>query len=182
MCIIVNLGHYAPQMPAIGTYWLAANATLVGRVTLGPMSSVWYGAVVRADDDEVIVGSRSNIQDNAVIHVDSGYPVRLGDDCTVGHSARLHGCTIGNGTVVGMGATILNGAVIGSGCMIGAHTLVPERMSVPDCSLIVGTPARIIKTLDADAVTALRDNAESYVRRWQSYPMQGQSQRIGSAS
>lgn len=143
--------------------WIAPNATVFGHVRLGNQCTILFGAVIRADNDEVNIGDRSNIQDNAVVHVDPGCPVNIGHDCIIGHGAVVHGATLGNHVLVGMNATVLNNVVVGDYCIIGANCLVPEGMQIPAGSLVVGTPARIIKQLGEEQKEAVRRNAEAYV-------------------
>lgn len=145
------------------TSWVADTAAVIGNVIMAEESSVWFGAVLRGDNEPITLGARSNIQDNAVAHTDPGQPLTIGEDVIVGHLAMLHGCTIGDGSLIGIGATVLNGAVIGKNCLVGAHALVTENKTFPDNSLIVGSPAKAIKTLDDKAVQMLRLNAMVYV-------------------
>jgi len=143
--------------------WIAPNATVFGHVTLGDNCTILFGAVIRADNDQVNIGNRSNIQDNAVVHVDPGVPANIGHDCIIGHGAIVHGATLGNHVLIGMNATVLNNAVIGDYCIIGANTLVPEGMQIPEGSLVVGIPARIIKQLSEEQKEKVRLNAQAYV-------------------
>jgi len=142
--------------------WVAPDANLIGKVTLGPGASVWFGATLRGDNERITVGSGSNIQENCVLHTDIGYPLIIGENCTIGHKAMLHGCVIGDGTLIGMGATILNGAKIGAGCLIGAGALITEGKDIPDGSLVMGAPGRVVRGLDSDARAKLLKSAESY--------------------
>jgi len=127
--------------------FIAHNATVIGKVRLGAHASVWYGAVIRGDEDQIEIGSHSNIQDNAVVHVDKGVPARIGSHCVVGHAAILHGCTIGDHTLIGMRSTVMNRARVGRYCIIGAHALVTEGSVIPDFSLVLGTPGKVVRTL-----------------------------------
>lgn len=158
-----------PDLPPGGRFWVAPSADLIGRVRLADEASVWFGAVLRGDNEWIEVGARSNIQDGAVLHTDMGCPLVIGEDCTIGHRAVLHGCILGAGTLIGMGATVLNRARIGAGCLVGAGALVTEGKDFPDHSLIVGAPAKVVRTLDAEAVAGLRRSAEGYVRNWRRY-------------
>lgn len=142
--------------------WVAPDANLIGMVTLGQAASVWFGATLRGDNERITVGAGSNVQENCVLHTDMGYPLFIGEDCTIGHKAILHGCAIGTGTLIGMGAIILNGAKIGSGCLIGAGALITEGKVIPDGSLVMGAPGRIIRTLDEDARARLLQSAAGY--------------------
>ena len=135
---------------------VARGAVLVGEVTLGEESSVWYNAVVRADNAPIVIGARSNIQDCCVLHVDEGHPIQIGDGVTVGHGAILHGCTIGDNSLIGMGAVVLNGAQIGKNCIIGASALVTQGMQVPDGSMLLGVPAKVRRPLTEEEITALK--------------------------
>ena len=146
-----------------GAAFVAPNATVQGDVILKPGSTVWYGAVLRGDDGTLTLGENSNVQDNAVLHCDPGGQVVLGKNVTVGHSAIVHGCTVGDNSLVGMHATILNHAVVGRNCIIGAGALVPEGMVIPDNSVAVGVPARVIKTIRDDQLAHNIENAEAYV-------------------
>ena len=146
-----------------GAAFVAPNATVQGDVILKAGSTVWYGAVLRGDDGQLIIGENSNVQDNAVLHCDVGGAVTLGRNVTVGHSALVHGCTVGDGSLIGMHATLLNHSVVGKRCIIGAGALVPEGMVIPDNSVAVGVPARVIKTIRDDQLAHNIENAEAYV-------------------
>ncbi len=163
------LGEDKPQTPAEGRYWIAPDAHVIGKVVLGEDVGIWFGAVLRGDNEPITVGARTNIQEGAMLHVDPGYPVSIGEGCTIGHHAIVHGCTIGDHSLVGMGATVLNGAKIGRNCLIGANALVTEGKEFPDNSLIVGSPARAIRQLDDKAIEGLKKSADSYVRNWQKF-------------
>ena len=142
--------------------WVAPDANLIGRVVLEAGASVWFGATLRGDNEEIRVGAGSNVQENAVLHTDMGFPLTIGANCTIGHKAMLHGCTIGDGTLIGMGATILNGAKIGKGCLIGACALVTEGKEIPDGSLVMGAPGKVVRVLDAAARDRLLLSAAGY--------------------
>lgn len=144
--------------------FVAPNSTVIGRVTGGSDIGIWYGAVVRADKDQITIGNRSNIQDNCVVHTSSGHPVTIGYDVSVGHGAILHGCTIQDRVLVGMGAIILNGAVIGSESIIGAGALIAEGKEIPPRSLVLGVPGKIIRQVSDEEVTGILKNATSYVQ------------------
>lgn len=156
------LDGVAPNVPEDGEYWVAPNAQVMGDVTLESGVGIWFGVVLRGDNDPITVGEGSNIQENTVIHTDIGYPVTIGKNCTIGHSAVIHGCTIGDNSLIGMGATVLNGAVVGRNCLIGAGALVTEGKVIPDGSLVVGMPAKVIRALDADAIAGLTQSALHY--------------------
>ena len=145
--------------------FVAPGAAVIGDVTLGEDVSVWFNAVLRGDNDAIVIGAGSNVQDGAVLHVDPGFPIRIGEDVTVGHQATVHGCTIGDGSLVGMNAVVLNGAVIGRECLIGANALVTEGTQVPDRSLVLGSPAKVVRSLSDEAVETMRAGARSYVEK-----------------
>lgn len=166
---IYSLDDRVPVLPPAGAFWVAPDAHVIGRVELGREVGVWFGAVLRGDNEPIVVGERTNIQEGAMLHTDVGFPMTLGADCTIGHHAILHGCTLGDGTLIGMGATVLNGARIGSGCLVGANALVTENKVFPDRSLIVGSPARAIRQLDDEAVAGLLRSAAGYVANWKRF-------------
>ena len=146
-----------------GAVFVAANATVLGDVTLGRGVNIWYGAVLRADEGALVLGENSNVQDNAVLHCDPGGQVVLGKNVTVGHSALVHGCTVGDNTLIGMGATVLNGARIGSDCIVGAGALVTGKMDAPDGSMILGSPAKVVRPLTAEEIESNRISMEEYL-------------------
>ena len=158
------LDDRTPTLPAGDRCWIAPDAHVIGSVILGEDVGIWFGATLRGDNEPITVGARSNIQEGVVVHTDPGKPATIGEGCTIGHGAIVHGCTIGDNSLVGMGATVLNGAVIGKNCLVGAGALVTEGKVFPDNSLIVGSPAKAIRTLDEAAVEGLRRSAESYVQ------------------
>jgi carbonic anhydrase/acetyltransferase-like protein (isoleucine patch superfamily) len=158
------LGENEPSLPDDNDYWVAPDANVIGLVRLGSGSSVWFGATLRGDNELIDVGQGSNIQENAVLHTDIGYPLTIGTNCTIGHKAMLHGCTIGNNSLIGMGATILNGAVIGDNCLIGAGALITENKEIPDGSLVIGVPGKVVRSLDDQAIARLTASAEGYQR------------------
>jgi carbonic anhydrase/acetyltransferase-like protein (isoleucine patch superfamily) len=164
---IYSLGPLAPTIAS--SAFVTAEATLIGQVTLGERSSVWFGAVIRADNAPICIGADSNVQEGAVLHADPGYPLTLGERVTVGHQAMLHGCTVGDGTLVGIQAVVLNGAVIGRHCLVGAGAVVTERKVFPDRSLILGAPAKVVRTLTDDDIAHLERSAQSYAQRAASY-------------
>ncbi len=166
---LYTLGNLVPRTPAADRFWVAPDAHVIGQVDLGLDVGIWFGSVLRGDNEPIVVGDGTNVQEGAMIHTDPRFPVTIGKGCTIGHHAIVHGCTIGDNTLVGMGATILNGAKIGNSCLIGANALITEGKEFPDHSLIVGSPARIVRTLDENAVAGLRLSAENYVRNWQRF-------------
>jgi carbonic anhydrase/acetyltransferase-like protein (isoleucine patch superfamily) len=159
-----ELDGVSPTLADDDSVWIAQNASVVGDVHLAAQSSVWFGVVIRCDNEPVHIGERSNVQDNSVLHSDPGYPLKIGEGVTIGHKAMLHGCTIGNNSLVGIGATILNGAVIGENCIIGAHALITEGKIIPDNSMVVGAPGRVVKTLSEPQIAKLKGSAEVYVQ------------------
>jgi carbonic anhydrase/acetyltransferase-like protein (isoleucine patch superfamily) len=169
---VYALGAYSPQLPEPGAYWIAPTAAVIGRVVLKKNASIWYGAVLRGDNDPLIVGEGSNIQDNSVLHTDAGAPVTIGDHVTVGHKVILHSCTVGDGSLIGMGATLLSRCVIGANCLVGANSLVTEGRVFPDNSLIVGSPARVLRTLTEAEIAKLKASAEHYVANWRRHAVE----------
>jgi carbonic anhydrase/acetyltransferase-like protein (isoleucine patch superfamily) len=158
--MIYALDGIAPQIDP--SAWVAPDANLIGRIVLEAESSVWFGATLRGDNEEIRLGAGSNIQEASVLHTDMGYPLVIGANCTIGHRAMLHGCTIGEGTLIGMGATVLNGAKIGKGCLIGACALITEGKEIPDFSLVMGSPGKVVRLLDAEAQGNLLRSAAGY--------------------
>ena len=159
---IYRLGDAAPLLPRDGSAWIAPDANVIGRVTLGKSASVWFGVTIRGDNDTITIGDGTNIQDGSVLHADPGFPLTIGRNCTIGHKAMVHGCTVEDETLIGMCATILNGARIGRNCLIGAGALIPERKVIPDGSLVVGSPGKVIRTLSAKDIEGLRRTAQHY--------------------
>ena len=158
--MIYELDGIRPQIDP--TAWIAPTAVLTGNVIVGPAATIWFGAALRGDNEPIIVGAASNVQENAVLHTDMGYPLTIGADCTIGHKAMLHGCTIEPGSLIGMGATLLNGAKIGAGSLVGASALVTEGKEIPPGSLVMGAPAKVVRDLDAAAQARLLKSAEGY--------------------
>jgi carbonic anhydrase/acetyltransferase-like protein (isoleucine patch superfamily) len=158
--MIYALDGIRPQIDP--SAWVAGEATLIGKVLVEAEANIWFGVVIRGDNEEIRVGAGSNVQENCVLHTDIGYPLVIGANCTIGHKAMLHGCTIGDGTLIGMGATILNGARIGRGCLIGACALITEGKEIPDGSLVMGAPGKVVRSLDADARDRILLSAAGY--------------------
>jgi carbonic anhydrase/acetyltransferase-like protein (isoleucine patch superfamily) len=158
---IYQLDDLKPEIP--DSAWVADSASVIGDVRMGEGCSVWYGAVLRGDSATIRMGARCNVQDNSVLHVDDGVPLTLGDEVSVGHQVMLHGCTIGDGTLIGIGAVVLNHAKIGRNCLVGAGALVTEGKEFPDGSLIVGSPARVVRTLTEAQIAGVRGAAAHYV-------------------
>ena len=157
---IYALSGHTPQIHA--DTWIAADANVIGQVVLDEGASVWFCATIRADHEIIHIGKGSNVQENTVMHVDKGFPLTVGTNCTIGHKVMLHGCTIGNNTLIGMGATILNGAKIGNNCLIGAGALITEGKEIPDNSLVMGAPGKVVRQLDAQAAQMLEGSALHY--------------------
>ncbi len=165
--LIYRLDGVTPQVSA--EVFIADTARVIGRVSLGARASVWFGAVVRGDNEPIVVGENSNVQDGAVLHTDPGFPLQIGSGVTIGHQAMLHGCTVGDGSLIGIQAVVLNGARIGRNCLVGAGALVTEGKEFPDGSLIIGSPARAVRELTPEQIARLRANAEIYVERARLY-------------
>jgi carbonic anhydrase/acetyltransferase-like protein (isoleucine patch superfamily) len=166
---LYTLDGVTPTLPGNGDCYIAPGARVIGNVVLGREVGIWFNAVLRGDNEAIVIGPGPNVQDGCVLHTDPGFPMVLGSDVTVGHSAILHGCTIGDGTLIGMGAVVLNGARIGKGCLIGANALVTEGKDIPDYSMAVGQPARVIRPVDQAMVAELRRAAEVYRDRQRQY-------------
>lgn len=162
--MIWDLDGISPELPVSGDFWVAPDANVIGRVVIEDGASVWFGSTLRGDNEEIRVGRGSNVQENCVLHTDMGFPLSVGADCTIGHKAMLHGCTIGAGSLIGMGAVVLNGAVIGAGCLIGAGALITEGKVIPDGSLVMGAPGKVVRELDAESREKLLRSAEGYRR------------------
>jgi carbonic anhydrase/acetyltransferase-like protein (isoleucine patch superfamily) len=152
-----------------GDYWIAPNATVIGSVVLENNASVWFNCVVRADNDTVTLGENSQLQDNCVLHVDPGFPITIGRNVSVGHMAMLHGCTIGDGTLIGIKAVILNGARIGRNCLIGANSLIAEGKEIPDGSLVIGSPGKVVRKLSEEEIRRINSAADHYVQKFRRY-------------
>jgi carbonic anhydrase/acetyltransferase-like protein (isoleucine patch superfamily) len=158
--LIRSINGRSPQLH--DESWVAPNATVIGPVTLGPKASVWYGTVVRAEFEPVVIGAGSNLQDNVTVHVDPGFPASIGEGVSVGHNAVLHGCTVEDGCLIGMGAIVLNGAHIGAGSLVAAGAVVPQGAVIPPRSLVAGVPGKVRRELSDDEVAGNRTNAQVY--------------------
>jgi carbonic anhydrase/acetyltransferase-like protein (isoleucine patch superfamily) len=169
---VLALDGKAPELPPDGSCWIAPNAYVIGKVSLGRDVSVWYGSVLRGDNGLIEVGDGTNIQENCVFHTDMGITFKLGRGCTVGHRALLHGCTVGDNCLIGIGATVLNNTVIGENCLIGAHTLLPEGKSIPPGSLVMGSPGKVVRALSLEEIDRLRLTALHYVANSQRFRTQ----------
>ena len=166
---VYELDGAAPEFPADGLYWIAETASVIGRVRLHSEVSIWYGSVLRGDNEWIEIGARSQVQDNATLHTDPGFPLTVGRDCVIGHNVVLHGCTIGDASLVGMGAIFLNGAKIGANCLVGAGALITEGKEFPDNAVILGAPAKAVRDSDETARAMIVRAAEIYVERWKRY-------------
>jgi len=147
-----------------GSCFIAPSADLIGSVEMAENASIWFNCVLRADNEPIVVGENSNIQDGSILHVDPGYPINIGKNVTVGHKVMLHGCTIGDNTLIGMNAVVLNGAKIGENCLIGANALVTENMQIDDGQMVLGSPAKVVKALDDKTIAMLKMGADHYVQ------------------
>ncbi|MEM6340145.1 MAG: gamma carbonic anhydrase family protein [Pseudomonadota bacterium] len=161
------LGAKRPQCHADS--WVAPDANLIGQVVLEEGASVWFGATIRADHEEIRIGAGTNVQENTVMHIDAGYPLTIGRNCTIGHKVMLHGCTIGDNSLIGMGATVLNGAKIGKNCLIGACALITEGKEIPDGSLVMGSPGKVVRQLDDAAIAMLEGSALHYQQNMRNF-------------
>ena len=166
---VYDLGGVTPSLPGDDEYWIAPNAIVVGRVILKKNASIWFGAVLRGDNDPITVGENSNVQDGAVLHTDTGSPLTIGANVTVGHMVMLHGCTIGDNTLVGIGSVVLNGAQIGRNCLIGAGALVTEGKVIPDNSMVLGSPGKVMREVSEAQARVMAAGAAHYVENWKRY-------------
>jgi carbonic anhydrase/acetyltransferase-like protein (isoleucine patch superfamily) len=166
---IYELDGQQPVLPADGRYWIAETASVIGRVRLKSHASIWFGSVLRGDNEWIEIGERSQVQDNATMHTDPGFPLVIGTSCVIGHNVILHGCTVGDNSLIGMGAILLNGARIGKHSLVGAGALVTEGKEFPDNSMIIGAPARAVRTTDEAMRKMIAAAADIYVARWQHY-------------
>lgn len=157
------------KTPGPGRFWVADDAVVVGNVEIGDDVSIWFGSVVRADNDAIRIGAGSNIQDGCVLHVDPGFPIDIGENVAIGHKVMLHGCTIGRGTLIGMGSIIMNGARIGEQCLIGANTLIPEGKVIPDRSMVMGAPGKIVREMTDADLARIAKGPGNYHRNWPKY-------------
>src|SRR3984957_19705370 len=164
-----RLGDREPTFPPGGEYWVAPNAVVAGHVVLKKNASVWFGAVLRGDNEPIIVGENSNIQDNSVLHTDVGSPLIIGDNVTVGHMVMLHGCMVGDGTLIGIGSIVLNGAKIGRNCLVGAGALITEGKQFPDGTMILGAPAKVVRELSPEQAARMGMGALGYVQNWRRF-------------
>ena len=166
---VYSLGATSPSLPPEGEYWIAPSAQVMGNVILRRNSSVWWGAIVRGDNDPITIGENSNVQDGSVLHTDTGSPLTIGANVTIGHLVMLHGCTIGDGSLVGIGSIILNGARIGKNCLIGAGALITEGKEIPDNSMVMGAPGKVVREIGEGHAVILQASALHYVENWKRY-------------
>jgi len=166
---VYDLGAAAPTWPDDGEYWIAPSAVVLGHVILKKNASIWFGAVLRGDNDPITVGENSNVQDGSVLHTDTGSPLTIGANVTVGHMVMLHGCTIGDNSLIGIGAIVLNGATIGKNCLIGAGALITENKVIPDNSMVLGSPGQVVREVSERQAQMLAAGAAHYVHNWKRY-------------
>ena len=163
MSEILALGEDSPQLPDDQSHWIGSGAIVVGKVRLGKNVGVWFGTVLRGDNELIDIGANTNLQEHVMVHTDMGFPLVVGEGCTIGHRALLHGCQIGNNTLIGMGAMIMNGAVIGDNCLIGAGTLITEGTQIPDGALVIGSPGKIKRAVTEKEIQSMKISADHYV-------------------
>lgn len=166
---LYTLDSHAPVLPESGDFWIAPDANVIGQVIVGEAASIWFGCTLRGDNEPIVIGDGSNVQENVVMHTDMGFPLTIGANCTIGHKAMLHGCTIGEQSLIGMGATVLNGAQIGKHCLIGAGALITEGKEIPDGSLVMGAPGKVVRQLDDAAIAGLLASARHYQSNMRRY-------------
>jgi carbonic anhydrase/acetyltransferase-like protein (isoleucine patch superfamily) len=166
---VYNLGNVTPELPNDDEYWIAPTAAVMGRVILKKNASIWWGATLRGDNDPIVIGEGSNVQDGSVLHTDTGSPLTLGANVTVGHLVMLHGCEIDDGSLVGIGSIVLNGAKIGKNCLIGANCLITEGKEIPDNSLVMGAPGKVVRELSPEQAQRVALGAAHYVENWKRY-------------
>ncbi len=166
---IYRIGKVTPQLPSVGDYWVAPSASVIGNVRLLRGASVWFGAVVRGDNELITIGENSQVQDGSVLHADPGLPLTVGRNVSVGHMAMLHGCTIRDNCLIGIKSVIMNGAVVGRNCLVGANTLIAEGKTIPEGSLVLGSPGKVVRQLSADEITQITGFADYYVQRFKLY-------------
>jgi carbonic anhydrase/acetyltransferase-like protein (isoleucine patch superfamily) len=166
---LFELDGHRVAVPAGGRCWVAETAVLVGRVVIEEDASVWFGTVARGDNEPLVIGARTNVQDGCILHADPGFPLTIGPDATVGHGVILHGCSIGRGALIGMGAIVLNGANIGEECLVGAGALIPEGKQIPPRSVVLGSPGKIVREVNERDLAMMRSATQGYVDRWQAY-------------
>jgi carbonic anhydrase/acetyltransferase-like protein (isoleucine patch superfamily) len=166
---VFALDGIAPQLPADDSCWIAPDAYLIGKVSLGRDVSIWYGSILRGDNEPIVIGDGSNVQESCILHTDIGFPLKVGRGCTLGHRVMLHGCTVEDNCLIGIGATILNNATIGENSLIGAHTLITEGKVIPPGSLVMGSPGRVVRPLSEEEILRIVYNAKHYVENGRRY-------------
>lgn len=166
---VYSLGNVTPELPNDDEYWIAPSASVIGRVILKKNASVWWGATLRGDNDPITIGEGSNVQDGSVLHTDTGSPLTIGANVTVGHLVMLHGCEIADGSLVGIGSIVLNGAKIGKNCLIGANCLITEGKEIPDNSLVMGAPGKVVRELTPEQAAMIALGSAHYVENWKRY-------------
>ena len=166
---VYDLGAVGPTLPEQGEYWIAPNAAVIGNVILKRNASIWFGATLRGDNDPIVIGENSNVQDGSVLHTDVGAPLIVGADVTIGHMVMLHGCTIGDSSLIGIGSVILNHVRIGKNCLIGAGCLLTEGKEIPDNSLVVGSPGKVVRQISPEQARGLTEGARRYVANWKRF-------------
>ena len=166
---VYALGGVAPEFPPQGEYWIAPNASVIGRVTLRRNASVWWSCVVRGDNEPIVIGENSNVQDGSVLHTDPGCPLTIGANVTIGHMVMLHGCTVGDGSLIGIGLIVLNRVRIGRKCLIGANTLLTEGKEIPDNSVVMGSPGKVVREVSDEQLEILKYSAAHYVENWRRF-------------
>ena len=166
---VYSLGATGPSLPVEGEYWIAPNAAVMGNVIMRRNSSIWWGAIVRGDNDPIEIGENSNVQDGSVLHTDIGSPLTIGANVTIGHMVMLHGCSIGDGSLIGIGSIILNGAKIGKNCLIGAGALITEGKEISDNSMVMGAPGKVVREIGEQHAIILQASALHYVENWKRY-------------
>jgi carbonic anhydrase/acetyltransferase-like protein (isoleucine patch superfamily) len=166
---VYALGERRPVLPEGGEYWVAPTASVMGDVIMKKNASIWWGATARGDTDTITIGENSNVQDGSVLHADHGVPLNIGANVTVGHLVMLHGCTIGDGSLIGIGSIILNGAKIGRNCLIGANCLITEGKEIPDNSVVMGAPGKVVREVTPEQARVLEASAYHYVENWKRF-------------
>ena len=166
---IYKLNDKEPILPDDGKYWVAPDANVIGDVLMKKNSSVWFSSTLRGDCERITLGENSNVQDGSVLHTDISFPLNIGKDVTVGHQVMLHGCEIGDNSLIGIGAVVLNGAKIGKNCLIGSKTLIGEKKEIPDNSMVIGIPGKVIKKIDSDMEIFLKASADHYCENWKNF-------------
>lgn len=166
---LYELDGHKVVTPGRGRYWVAPSATVIGRVALAEDVSVWFNAVIRGDNEPISIGARTSIQEGCVLHVDVGFPMEIAEDCTIGHLAMLHGCTIGKGALIGIGAIVLNGAKVGEGAVVGAGAVVPEGREVPPNTVALGSPAKVVREVTPADRQRILEGVEFYTQNWRRY-------------